>query len=170
MPRKINPPTLTVEELEKILNYNPTTGAITFKVSRGPRSAGSMATHKTYGGYIAVMVCGRSYRAHRIAWALAHRHWPTHEIDHINGERSDNRLVNLREATSRENAKNLGVRSTNTSGYKGVHFHRQSGKWRARICVDYKYVSLGLFVTPECAYAAYCNAARKHFGNMARAA
>lgn len=170
MARRINPPSVSVEKLKQLLAYDPATGSITFKVARGPRPAGALATHRTDGGYIAVMVCGQSYRAHRVAWALAHDHWPTHEIDHINGERSDNRLVNLREVTSRENAKNQGGRSTNTSGYKGVHLHRQSGKWRARICVDYKYVSLGLYDTPEAAHAAYCAAAQKHFGNMARAA
>lgn len=92
--------------------------------------------------------------------------------DHINtdGSTLDNRRKNLRIATNQEQQRNKRRQSNNTSGFKGVHLHAQSGKWRASIGVDGGYKSLGLFVTPEEAHAAYCAAAKKYHGEFARTA
>ena len=90
--------------------------------------------------------------------------------DHKNQCTIDNRRKNLRDASNPQNTQNQGRRSDNTSGYKGVDFHQGSGKWRARIVVGGKRESLGLFWTKEEAYAAYCAAAIKYFGEFARLA
>lgn len=88
--------------------------------------------------------------------------------DHKNGTTLDNRRHNLRPATTTENQQNSRKPVTNTSGYKGVSFHKASGKWVAQIMVDGKKKHLGLFATPQLAYAAYCAAALRHHGRFAR--
>ena len=87
--------------------------------------------------------------------------------DHINRNKLDNRKANLRVCSNAENIRNIGMRSHNTSGYKGVHKHRQSGRWRASIRVDGKNHNLGLFKNPKDAAQAYILAAKKYHGNFA---
>jgi hypothetical protein len=106
-------------------------------------------------------VNGRTYIAHRLAWALHYGEEPSLEIDHINGERSDNRIANLRLATRGENCKNVKA--------AGVRFEADRGKWLARICVDYKQMNLGRFATEQEARAAYAAAKVRYFGEFARA-
>lgn len=91
--------------------------------------------------------------------------------DHIDTKASlDNSLTNLRLANYSQQACNKGKSNRNTSGYKGVSFHKGTGKWSAVIMVRGKYMWLGLFATPELAYAAYCAAAIKYHGEFARLA
>lgn len=112
----------------------------------------------------------RLYMAHRLAWLYVTGTWPINHVDHINGNRSDNRFANLRAATSRENARNSRMRANNACGYKGVHYKKQLNKFVAQIHVDGRVYHLGVFGTAEEAHAAYCKAAREHFGEFARAA
>lgn len=90
--------------------------------------------------------------------------WPTSQVDHINGDRSDNRWANLRQATQSQNSMNIGRRSTNVSGFKGVHWNKATQKWRACITINQKKFHLGLFQTAELAFGAYQLAAEKHHG------
>jgi HNH endonuclease/AP2 domain len=97
--------------------------------------------------------------------------WPKGEIDHVNGNKDDNRWENLREATRSQNIANARTPGCNTSGYKGVYFDRSKPRvkpWRASITVDGRTVRLGYFATPEKAWLAYVLAARKHYGDFAR--
>lgn len=87
--------------------------------------------------------------------------WPTDQIDHINGDKGDNRIANLREATNAENNRNTGAGQANTSGFKGVCWDKAKGKWRAQIEIDGRGAHLGYFTTPEAAYVA---SAAKHHG------
>lgn len=89
------------------------------------------------------------------------------EVDHVDRDGRNNTRANLRLATrSQQNANTKrGIR--NTSGYKGVIWNKQCRKWQARIHIDGKQVHLGLFVSPEIAHAAYCRAAKEHFGEFA---
>lgn len=89
---------------------------------------------------------------------------------HINGNVSDNRIENLRDATQSNNLCNKRMQSNNTSGYKGVGWHKAAGRWVARITIRKQHTHLGLFDTPEEAYAAYCKAAEKLHGEFARLA
>lgn len=90
------------------------------------------------------------------------------ETDHINGNTLDNRRVNLRVCTRSENARNRCKNSNNTSGFKGVNFHKETRKWAAHIRLNKRLIHLGLFSTPETAHAAYCDAAIKHYGEFVR--
>lgn len=89
------------------------------------------------------------------------------QVDHINGDSSDNRLENLRLATNTQNARNRGKSKHNTSGYKGVFWHKATNKWTAQIGVDRKRIYLGIFDTPELAHRAYCEAAKVYHGEFA---
>jgi len=93
---------------------------------------------------------------------------PKGGIDHVNGRKYDNRLVNLREATRQQNAANSKKRKHNTSGFKGVYWIERTRRWRASIHKDRKHIHIGYFDKPEEAHAAYCKAAQRHFGKFAR--
>jgi hypothetical protein len=97
----------------------------------------------------------RHLLAHRVVYALTHGHWPEHEIDHENGVEAGNSIANLRSATHGQNSQNQKLFVTNTSGFPGVHWHKQRRKWKAEIAAINRPIHLGLFDTPEEAYAAY---------------
>lgn len=92
----------------------------------------------------------------------------TETVDHINGDTLDNRRSNLRLATPAENMRNQKRRKDNSSGYKGVCFHKQTKKWMARVVIKGKGIYLGVFDTPELAYQAYCDSARQIHGEFFR--
>lgn len=105
-------------------------------------------------------------RMHREILGLAHGY--KRDGEHINGDTLDNRRDNLRIATRSQNARNRGKQSNNKSGYKGVHFHKASGKWIAEIGLNGKHIYLGLYSTPQLAHEAYCKAAEQLHGEYAR--
>lgn len=107
---------------------------------------------------------GEYVRMHRFILGLSTS--DPREVDHINGDRLDNRRANLRICSRTENGRNLTIYSNNSSGFKGVDWHK--GAWRARIKVNKQSNLLGYFSTSEAAYAAYCEAAKKYFGEFAR--
>ena len=109
------------------------------------RFAGYAAFNAPVGqGYLGGRVLGEKMFAHRVIWALHFGSWPEF-IDHINGNRADNRIANLRSTTRHENAHNRGQNTGSASPLIGVSWHGASGKWRARATVSGKRVSLGLF-------------------------
>ncbi len=95
-------------------------------------------------GYRHGSIENRSYRAHRVVFAIFYCRWPRSEVDHINGDRSDNRPRNLREVTRAENSQNMARRRDNKSGATGVHWRATEKKWQARIKISGRYISLGL--------------------------
>jgi len=120
-------------------------------------------------GYYQVKLNGKQYYLHRLlAEAFIPNPEGKPEVDHIDGDRQNNCLSNLRWCTRAENQRNVGKRITNTSGYKGVSFHKRDGKWQVRIRVDGKQKHLGYFHTPEEAAAVYREAAKREFGEFYR--
>jgi hypothetical protein len=163
---------LTAQHLRRILGYNPGTGIFTWHASSNRRIrkgqiAGCLSSSD---GYWKIGVDGRSYLAHRLAWLHVYGHWPEHQIDHIDGNRANNRIENLRVATHSQNMHNSGSRRNNTSGLKGVDWYEPTHKWRARIWVDGKQLYLGHFDDKESAYAARNEAAIALHGAFARSA
>jgi hypothetical protein len=142
----------TPGELAAAFHYNPRTGVITRTTGeRRGRSVG----HDSVRGYRTVTFRGKGYGAHRVAWALTHGEWPTHQIDHINGIRSDNRLVNLRDATPAANSQNKREAYRNSrTGSQGVTLMGY-GAFLSRIFRNGKRVYIGVFDTQEEAAAAY---------------
>lgn len=162
---------LTAEELRRLLDYDAETGVFTWLISpRNSIPTGSKAGNHGANGYVRISVDGRLYLAHRLAWLHVHGEWPPHEIDHVNGDKSDNRIANLRRATRSQNCANKRSRRDNVSGVKGVQWFERNQKWGARICIDGQTQFLGLFDRLEDAAAAYKNAAHKYFGEFARTA
>jgi hypothetical protein len=118
-------------------------------------------------GYVMVGLNGKLYSAHRIIFFM-HKGFCPQFIDHIDGNRSNNKIENLRPATINENARNSKKPSHNTSGYKGVCWDKNRNKWMAHITINNKFKSLGRFDEIESARLAYANAAKKYFGEFAR--
>lgn len=161
--------TLTHARLTYLFRYDASTGIFTRLISVSPKArVGEPAGNKNTIGYLRIRIDGDLYSVHRLAWFYMTREWPKNQIDHINGIRDDNRFANLREATHCENQRNSRIPKTNTSGYKGVCFHKAAGKWAASIRLDGKQKHIGLFDTPEEASAAYIDKARELYGEFAR--
>lgn len=160
---------LTVERLKELLVYNAETGQFIRRVrTSNSNKAGDVAGGRLVLGYISVRVDNRPYLAHRLAWFYVTGRWPVADIDHINGDPSDNRLCNLREATRSQNHGNMRRHKDNRSGYKGVTWSEPRQKWVAQIYVNGKQRNLGGFVCKEDAAKAYAEAARATHGGFAR--
>lgn len=156
-------------EINALLLYNPDTGIFTWKVS--PNSnvpAGRVAGTKRGAGYWAIRMNGGAYQAHRLAWVVMTGEPPSHDIDHINGIRDDNRWANLRSATMSQNCANSTKQRNNCTGYKGVSTLTHSpNRWQAQIHINGKNNYLGIFTSPELAHEAYMKAAREAHGEFA---
>ncbi|WP_313063302.1 antiterminator Q family protein [Atlantibacter hermannii] len=120
---------LELAKLYEALYYNPDTGNFSSKLHAGVRMRCIIANN----GYIYVCYGGKKYAAHRLAWFYYHGRWPKEEVDHVNGNPSDNRIKNLREATREQNTHNQRLRKNNTSGIRCVSKNRANGKWKVQI-------------------------------------
>jgi hypothetical protein len=172
------------EELRQLLRYEPETGELiwlerpesAFKskraqaISNTHRCGKTAFTTVTDTGYKMAYVDGVSLYAHRVIWAITTGSWPENDVDHINGDRTDNRLVNLRAATRAQNLRNTAKRADNSSGHKGVHWGKARRRWIAEIMCDGKRRQLGRFVNIEDAVSAYDQAAKELFGEFVRSA
>lgn len=168
-----------INAVKSLLKYEAETGLFTYVKDRGrQRKAGDVAGRVTKqsncsgGGYRFITIRANGVRheihAHRLAWFYVHEVWPADQLDHINGNRDDNRLANLREATASQNGANRGAQRNNTSSVKGVSFHKASGKWRADLQVNKVALSLGLYETRAAAAAAYELAEYMYCGEFSR--
>ena len=113
--------------------------------------------HLNDQGYLTGRIFYKLYRAHRVAWALHTGSWPLHEIDHVNGKRSDNRFTNLRDVTHQENGKNCARRVDNRSGVTGVHWDKRRSLWMVSIQAEGGNKFLGYFADIEDAINARVN-------------
>lgn len=157
-------------EVRRLLAYDPETGALTYREKPCRRIlAGDPAGTVRKDGYRQVKVGGKLVYSHRIAFFLMEGRWPDEEIDHANGDPSDNRWANLRPARRAENAANLGRSKVNRSGFKGVYWHQGDAKWMARIRQNGKTTYIGSYDTAEEAARAYEKRARSLHGEFARA-
>ena len=153
---KTNP---TQDRLKELLNYDAQSGEFTWRVSRGTAKAGMQAgCVDAHEGYARIGIDGVSHLAHRLAWLYEFGVFPEDQIDHINGERHDNRLVNLRQATNNQNLQNMTKQQGKSSRFLGVSWCKSRNKWQAGIRLNGKSHNLGYFSTEEAAHAAYCKA------------
>lgn len=144
----------TSKRLRELVQYDPETG----KFQQAGRSIGFVSG----AGYVYLSLDGKSRLAHRMAWLYAFGEYPKHQIDHINGIRTDNRISNLRDVLPRVNNENRITprRDNKSSGLTGVSWHVHSKMWRSRIWVHGQERRLGLFHTPIEAHNAYLVAKR----------
>jgi hypothetical protein len=150
----MNDKTLTAEKVRQMLDYNPETGALHWKIGGGNRVIGKAAGTPHSKGYVAIGLCGKYHKAHRLVWLHVTGKWPSGELDHINFCRNDNRIENLRVVTRAENTGHrAGPRKGNKTGFLGVS--RSGSRFIARATVNGEEQYLGTFPTPETAHAAY---------------
>ena len=148
--------------------YVKSTGQIWWRCPREPKlklyPAGSISDK----GYISIEHHNIVYKAHRLAWFIVTGEWPKNQIDHRNRIKHDNRWQNLREATNGQNKSNCRVYANNRCGVKGVH-QRGPGRFRATIHLNKKRFDLGTYPSVDEAAAVYALAAKRLFGEFARA-
>lgn len=157
---------LTQAKLKRLLDYNLETGLFLWKISKSGIKNIKAGTLNSKG-YIKIVINGKQYFAHRLAWMYVYGEFPNFQLDHINGIKSDNRISNLRIAEKSINNENLlKCKSTNKSGYLGVTKRKGFDDFRADIRVNKKKIYLGIYKDAESAYFAYLQAKRKyHIGN-----
>lgn len=160
----------TAEFLRSEFHYDPETGVFTNRVLRRSALPGDRAGTMKPNGYRRIGILKRYYYEHRLAWLYMTGSWPEGEIDHANGDPSDNRWCNLRPATRSQQSANRPLQKNNTTGLKGVQWHKVRKRWMAVITVDRKTICLGFYHTPEAAYEAYCKASDEYFGPFSRVA
>ena len=161
-------PELTFTEVRSLFTYTAATGALAWRVQLSRRvRVGDAAGKITTNGYRRVRINGLDYQVHRLVWLYVHGRWPAAQIDHIDGDRLNNRSENLREADASQNSFNTKSKP-NATGFKGVKLHR--GKYEARIRFYNKTVYLGSFGSAQEAGQARATAAIQYHGEFARAA
>jgi hypothetical protein len=158
--------TLTADIAKTLFLYDRETGVLKWKVKPSPRiAAGAIAGSVDSCGYRQIRYKSNFVMAHRLIWLMESGSWPSGEIDHINGDKLDNRIANLREVDRCKNMQNIHTPNPgNKTGYRGVYFHRQSGTYRASASVNNMRYGLGNHKTPEEANAAYIAFKQKQLG------
>lgn len=164
--------------LNECFSYNKKTGALVWKKRPShhfsndggcniwnSRYANTRTGYLMRNGYLQTRISGKLYLTHRIVYKMKYGVDPAHEIDHRNRNPRDCRWDNLREATSTQNSQNQSLRKNNT-GFKGVYYDRERGKFQVGIRVNKRKIHLGRYATAEEAYKVYCVAAKKYFGEF----
>ncbi len=159
----------TREFLSELFEYRPRLGVLVRRQARNGRNAwkGRVVGNVDGKGYLHVSILGKFVRVHRLCFFLYHG-WVPPQLDHRDTDRLNNRIVNLRPASQKQNAGNTRMHKHNTSGFRGVSKSTRSGLWHAQIKIDGKQTYLGRFEDPVMAARCYDNAAQVHFGKFAR--
>lgn len=152
--------------LRELFSYDPATGVVTRRVDVGCRIKAGAIVGKTLNkthGYRTVGIEGKTYLLHHVIWCMETGEWPSDQIDHRDGVRSNNRWRNLREASNGQNQQNTKIREGTICGLTGVRYSpsRKKNPYRATITADGVVISLGSFATPGEAHAAYLRAKRE---------
>ena len=161
--------------LKALLHYDPDSGIFIWLVDRGKGSKARIGMEagrtRNYKGrpYITIYLYGRHHFAHRLAYLYMTDTWPPTSLDHKDNDGTNNKWTNIRLADLSQNGANAKRYSTNTSGRKGVTWHKQIGRWQAQIKKDGRTFYLGLFDCLDAAHGAYLAKAKELFGEFARA-
>ena len=156
---------LTVQTLYEKLHYDPETGIFTWKIKNNRTEIGQIAGSMS-GGYLLCGIDQSTHSMHRLAWLYVHGDWPKYQIDHINGNRTDNRIANLRDVSHSMNQQNRRTAQCDAQGLQGTALLANGKGWRAALKLNGKVVVLGIFKTTELAHDAYLAGKRRlHPGN-----
>lgn len=159
---------LTQERLKELVHYDPETGHFTWRVTIRRARAGHRLGSTMPIGYRVVWIDGVCCYEHRLAWLYMTGAHPTQHIDHISGDKGDNRWANLREATRSQNLQNMARRKDNQTGVKGVSWSNREQAYRARLYVHGREKQIGLFRTIDAARTAIEAAREKYHQEFAR--
>ena len=157
--------TLTQEQVKSLFDYKD--GVLYWKQNVGKIKAGTKAGSILNSGYCSIVFNGTRYQAHRLVYLLHHGYLPQY-IDHIDGNRLNNFIANLRPATKSQNALNKRLDEKNTSGYRNVYWHKAYKKWRVSLMVARKTIHIGSFDDLELAGLVATEARKKYHGEFAR--
>lgn len=167
--RELMQQALEALELRQLVAYDAETGLMTRRVATASNiKVGDPVGYADNQGYLCAYIKGRQYKVHRLAWLYVYGEWPKGQLDHINGDRTDNRICNLREATASQNQQNKATPKENKSGVKGVVQHKRSGRWYAFCRVNGTRSYLGSFTDIQDAEAAVIKFRSEHHGEFAR--
>lgn len=145
---------ITQERLKQLLHYDPDTGVFMRIESNRVDRLGKQPGSRNTKGHVQIRLDGVLYVAHRLAWLYVNGEFPVNQLDHIDGDKTNNKIVNLRDATNKQNQENVPLQVNNTSGHRGVSFDKRLKKFRAYVCHNRKQITLGFFATSETAAAA----------------
>lgn len=137
---------ITQSRLKELLNYNQNTGIFTWIVNKNRAHIGDIAGCSNSKGYIYIQINGYNFRAHRLAWLYVYGKFPDYEIDHIDRDRKNNRISNLRDINHNQNMQNTKIYSSNKSGYRGVSWNKTQCKWKVTVRYKQKHYHGGVFV------------------------
>jgi len=163
MPKAKTTDIVTLERVRELLAYDPATGDFTWRITRGKMNAGEPAGSIWKIGYRFIGIDSRSYLAHRLAWLLMTGAWPTQNIDHINGDRADNRFSNLRDVSQALNVQNQRKPHVDKKSCRliGATWDKANRNWKAQVIFKKRTVYSARFETAEAAHAAYVEAKRR---------
>ena len=155
---------LNIKLIKRLFDYDAESGALYWKVklNRSIRVGNEAGTVNKYNKYRIVTIDNKKYRSHRIIWAYVYGVWPINDIDHINHDRADNRIENLREATQKENRRNMSLDVRNKSGFTGIYWNKKTKVWQAFIKLYEKNLYLGQFIDKFEAICARMSANNKY--------
>jgi len=139
---------ITQEKLKELYHYDSLTGIFIRKKSGGGKKAGTIAGSLKTSGYIQLSIKDKLYYCHRLAWLYVYGVFPDN-IDHINHDRSDNRIINLRDVARSENNRNMSVSKKNKSGFTGVCWSSRYKKWESTVMIDGRKIHLGYFTDKD---------------------
>ena len=140
---------ISIEQLKQRVNYNPDTGEFSWLVAKGGNRIGDQAGSVNDQGYLCIRILRKIYRAQRLAWLYFYGKYPIGVVDHIDGNRLNNKISNLREVTKSVNQKNLGRNKRNKSGITGVMWHKVLRKWHVQIQSEGKRIHIGYYENLE---------------------
>jgi len=158
---------LTQEYLKSILDYDLDTGVFTWKVKKSQSTKAGNVAGWIYNGYWEIEIDHKKYKAHRLAWLYVYGEMPKNLIDHINNDRSNNRISNLREATYQTNSENYKTPKTNKSGVKNVSWYKNLDKWVVSMSIKKTKKTIGYFDDLELAELVAVEARNKYRGEFA---
>lgn len=151
-------PEITQEYVQQLIEYDPRTGVAHWKVDKGTARKGDKIQSISTKGYYRISIDRRRISLHRVIWLYVYGTLPDLSVDHINRNKTDNRIVNLRLATNRQQHQNKSAQKNNTSGYVGVTWNKHAAKWVAQIWDAGVAHYLGVFDSKEGAAQAYAEA------------
>jgi hypothetical protein len=154
---------ITQNELKNLLHYDSESGLFYWLKKDSRKIAGCLRPDK----YIQIAINKKQYLSHRLAWLYVYGDSPKC-IDHINGDKSDNRISNLRKANQSQNLHNSKLSIKNSSGIKGISWNKARSKWAARVCINYTNKHIGYFDDIELARVSICKARVELHGDFAR--